>query len=185
VDLSIRDANGQAVVALRGEFNLADAPGVASHLITAVAACGPSVIVDLAALDGIGYAGLAVLLRIRNWTRHSHGDLPLAAPQPAVRRVLEATGLIDVFSVYASVDEAASGAREVQPFAPAAPPVHAAPASPPPRRRPVYRISCHSPARPRYRSGMCRLRRTCVTPAVSPAHPGICRHRYIDLIWHI
>jgi len=154
VDLSIRDANGQAVVALRGEFNLADAPGVASHLITAVAACGPSVIVDLAALDGIGYAGLAVLLRIRNWTRHSHGDLPLAAPQPAVRRVLEATGLIDVFSVYASVDEAASGARGVQPLPPA---VHTPMASRPQRRRPVYRVSCHSPARPRYRNGMCRL----------------------------
>jgi hypothetical protein len=30
-----------------------------------VAACGPSVIVDLAGLDGIGYSGLSVLLRVR------------------------------------------------------------------------------------------------------------------------
>ena len=51
VDLSIGDVDGQAVVALRGESNLADIPSVASHLIAAVAACGPSVIVDLAGLE--------------------------------------------------------------------------------------------------------------------------------------
>ena len=43
VDLSIRDSDGQAVVVLCGQLSLADAPGVASHLIAAVAACGPSV----------------------------------------------------------------------------------------------------------------------------------------------
>ncbi len=37
VDLSVRDFDGQAVVALRGELTLADTAGVASHLIAAVA----------------------------------------------------------------------------------------------------------------------------------------------------
>jgi anti-sigma B factor antagonist len=121
VDLSIGDVDGQAVVALRGESNLADTPSVASHLIAAVAACGPSVIVDLAGLEGIGYTGLSVLLRIRKWTRQSGGDLPLAAPQQAVRQILDATGLIDVFSVYSSVEEAADSLRQAQAWSPAAP----------------------------------------------------------------
>jgi anti-anti-sigma factor len=121
VDLSIGDVDGQAVVALRGESNLADTPSVASHLIAAVAACGPSVIVDLAGLEGIGYSGLAVLLRMRKWTRQSGGDLPLAAPQQPVRQILEATGLIDVFSVYSSVEEAANSLRQAQAWSPAAP----------------------------------------------------------------
>src|SRR5260370_16574203 len=82
-DLSIRDFDGQAVVALRGEFNLADIPGVTSHLIAAVAACGPSVIVDLAGLEGISYSGLSMLLRMWKWTRRSGGDLPPAGPPPA------------------------------------------------------------------------------------------------------
>ena len=90
----------------------AGTPGVASHLIAAVAACGPSVIMDLAGLEGIGYSGLSVLLRVRRWTRRSGGDLPLAAPQQPVRRILEATGLIDVFAVYPSVEEAANRARQ-------------------------------------------------------------------------
>src|SRR6202043_3816685 len=121
VEFSIGDFDGQPVVALCGESNLADTPSVASHLIAAVAACGPSVIVDLAGLEAIGYSGLSVLLRVRKWTRQSGGDLPLAAPQPAVRRILEATGLIDVFSVYPSVEEAASSARHAQMWSSAVP----------------------------------------------------------------
>jgi anti-sigma B factor antagonist len=121
VELSIGDFDGQAVVALRGESDLADTLSVASHLIAAVAACGPSVIVDLAGLEGIGYSGLSVLLRMRKWTRQSGGDLPLAAPRQPVRQILEATGLIDVFSVYRSVEEAATSLRQAQAWSSATP----------------------------------------------------------------
>jgi anti-sigma B factor antagonist len=187
VDLSIRDGDGLGVVALRGELNPADAPAVASHLITAVAVCGPSVIVDLAGLEGIGYSGLAVLLRVRKWTRRNAGDLPLAAPQPPVRRILEATGLIDVFSVYRSVEEAASSARQGRPRATASqgrpratarqgrpratasqglPRARAAPVRPRPAivprcgaGRPVHRTARHVPVRPLRRIRMCRSRR--------------------------
>src|SRR5260370_14936791 len=110
VDLTIRDFDGQAVVALRGELSLADIPSVASHLIAAVAACGPWVIVDLADLEGIGYSGLSVLLRVRKWTRRSGGDLSLAAPQRPVRPGLWAPGLIALFPASPSVERATSSA---------------------------------------------------------------------------
>jgi anti-sigma B factor antagonist len=149
VELSIGDFDGQAVVALRGESNLADTPSVASHLIAAVAACGPSVIVDLAGLEGIGYSGLSVLLRIRKWARQSGGDLPLAAPQQPVRRMLEATGLIDVFAVYPSVAEAANSLRQTQAWSPAQPQqLRAGMVTRPDRRRPVCRATRHSLDRP-------------------------------------
>ena len=144
VDLSIRDVDGQAVVALRGEFDLADTASVASHLIAAVAACGPSVIVDLAGLDGIGYSGLSVLLRVRKWTRRNGGDLPLAAPRQPVRQILEATGLIDVFSVYPCVEEAAKAMRAAQPRSPAVP------------QQVRRRLARHSPVRPPPGRGTCR-----------------------------
>jgi anti-sigma B factor antagonist len=157
VDLSIRDFDGRAVVALRGELNLADIPSLASHLIAAVAACGPSVIVDLAGLEGIGYSGLSVLLRIRKWARQSGGDLPLAAPQRPVRGILEATGLIDVFSVYPSVEEAASSARHAQAWSPAAPQrPRSAMVTRPGGRWPVCRAARHSLVRPRRRREVCR-----------------------------
>ncbi len=157
VDLSIRDFDGQAVVALRGELSLADTPSVASHLIAAVAACGPCVIVDLADLEGIGYSGLSVLLRVRKWTRRSGGDLSLAAPKQPVRRILETTGLIDVFSVYPSVEEAASSAGQAQPPSPAAPQrPRAAMVARSGGRRPVCRTARPSLVRPLPRRVMCR-----------------------------
>jgi len=159
VDLSIRDVDGQAVVALRGEFDLADTPSVASYLIAAVAACGPSVIVDLAGLDGIGYSGLSVLLRIRKWTRRNGGDLPLAAPRQPVRQILEATGLIDVFSVYPGVEEAAKAMRAAQPGSPAVPPQRG---GRPARHSPVR----HSPVRPPPGRATCRLRHVARDPCV-------------------
>ena len=167
VDLSIRDFDGQAVVALRGELNLADIPSAASHLIAALAACGPSVIVDLAGLEGIGYSGLSVLLRIRKWTRQSGGDLPLAAPQQPVRRILEATGLIDVFLVYPSVEEAASIARQAESWWLAAPrQPRSAMITRSGGRWPVCRAARHSLVRPLPTRGVCRpghtARETCV-----------------------
>jgi anti-sigma B factor antagonist len=157
VDLSIRDFDGQAVVALRGELNLADTPSVASHLIAAVAACGPSVIVDLAGLEGICYSGLSVLLRMRKWVRRSGGDLPLADPQQPVRRILEATGLIDVFSVYPGVEEAASSARQAQTWSPAAPQQpRSAMVTRSVGRRPVCRAARHSLVQALPRRGVCR-----------------------------
>jgi anti-sigma B factor antagonist len=173
VDLSIRDGDGLGVVALRGGFEQADGPGVASHLITAVAVCGPSVIVDLAALDGIGYSGLTVLLRIRKWTRANGGDLPLAAPQPAVRRILEATGLIDVFSVYPGVEEAANGARQLQPRPPGAPQRRSVATVPRSGdRQPACRAAHYSLIRPPRRHRTCRPRHIARDICVNWRSPG-------------
>jgi stage II sporulation protein AA (anti-sigma F factor antagonist) len=155
VDLRTRDFDGQAVVALRGKLNLADAPCLGSRLIAAVAACGPSVIVDLAGLEDIGYIGLSVLLRVRRWTRESGGDLFLAAPQQPVRRILEATGLIDVFAVYPSVKEAPGRAETAPPRSAAARQRSgAATVSRSAGRRPACRTTRDSLVRPLPRCGM-------------------------------
>jgi anti-sigma B factor antagonist len=132
VELSVGDFGGHAVVALSGELDVADAPAVASHLIAAVAACGPTIIVDLAGLEFIDCHGLGMLVRVLKWTRESGGDLILAAPQQRVRRVLKITGLMDVFSVCPSVEQAVSGARLAQavPAAALYPAPHAAMAVP-------------------------------------------------------
>jgi anti-anti-sigma factor len=78
--------------------------------LSVVAACDRDMIVDLAGLEFIDSSGLAALARVRERARHAGGDLLLAAPQQQVLRVLTLTRLIDVFSVHASVDEAASDA---------------------------------------------------------------------------
>ena len=109
VDLSTREFDGHVVVALGGELDLVDAAGVAAALVT-VAEREPEIIVDLAALEFIDSSGVAALARGRKLARHAGGDLLLAAPRQQVLRVLAITRLVDDFSVYASVEEAADSA---------------------------------------------------------------------------
>ncbi len=106
VDVSTRECDGQVVVALRGELDVADALGVAAALAVFVAReC--EIIVDLAGLEFIDCSGVTALVRARNQARDAGGDLLLASAQQQVLRVLTLTGLIDVFSVHTSVAEAA------------------------------------------------------------------------------
>jgi anti-sigma B factor antagonist len=108
-DLSTRSCDGYAVVALRGELDLADAAIVAAEL-TAVAARQPRIIVDLAGLDFIDSSGVAALARGRRQAWQAGGDLILAAPQRRVMRVLAILRLVEAFSVYATAEEAARDA---------------------------------------------------------------------------
>ena len=94
VDVSTRECDGQVVVALRGQLDMAEAAGAAAAF-TAVAARGPQIIVDLAGLEFIDSSGVAALVRGR-----CCGCLTL-------------TRLVDVFPVHATVVEAAGHYRRV------------------------------------------------------------------------
>src|SRR5260370_27994721 len=111
MDLSTGESDGQVVVALRGELDIADAASVAAALV-AVVARAPEIIVDLAGLEFIDASGVAALVLARVQARRAGGDLLLAAPQDQVLRVLSVIHPAEVFSVHAGVDEGAcSGAR--------------------------------------------------------------------------
>ena len=109
INLISRECDGRAVVALRGELDVADAASVAAGL-NAVAAGARELIVDLAGLEFIDSSGLAALVVARKQARKAGGDLLLAGPQDQVLRVIAATRLTGVFSVQASVGQAAGSA---------------------------------------------------------------------------
>jgi anti-sigma B factor antagonist len=100
MDLTTPGCGSSAVVALRGELDVAGAATVAAQL-TAASARGQVLIVDLAGLDFIDSSGIAALARARAHARRAGGDLLLAAPQRQVLRVLAITRLADVFGVHA------------------------------------------------------------------------------------
>jgi anti-anti-sigma factor len=79
-------------------------------VLTVAAARNPRVIVDLAALEYIDCSSLAGLGRVQVQARQAGGDLLLATPCGPVRRLLDLTGLINVFFVCASIDEAVQAA---------------------------------------------------------------------------
>jgi anti-sigma B factor antagonist len=112
VGLSTREYGGHVVVALKGELDAGGAESLVA-VLAAVVARDPRIIVDLAALEFIDCCALGVLGRVRAQARQAGGDLLLAAPRGPVRRILALTGLIDVFSVHASVADAVRIARPV------------------------------------------------------------------------
>ena len=108
IDVSSFLHPGHLVVALRGELDISDAPGLARAL-SAAAGSGSPIIVDLAGLTFIDCSSLSALACAREKARQAGGDLVLAAPQRQVLRVLSLTSLIDQLPVFASVEEAANG----------------------------------------------------------------------------
>jgi anti-sigma B factor antagonist len=105
IDLSTVVRDRRAVVGLRGELDVTDAAGVTVAL-AGVVADHPDIIIDLTGLEYIDCYSLWALAGVGEQARATGGGLLLAAPQQLVLRVLALTGLADVFSVHASVEQA-------------------------------------------------------------------------------
>jgi anti-anti-sigma factor len=77
--------------------------------LSAAAAPGSRVIVDLEGLAFIDCSGLSAMVSAWKQARQGGGDLWLAAPQQPVLRLLSLTDLTGLLPVLASVDQAANG----------------------------------------------------------------------------
>jgi anti-sigma B factor antagonist len=87
-------------MSVQGEIDLYTVPRLQRELSN-VLASGESVrlIVDLSGVDFCDSTGVNVLLAAHRQAREKGGDLELAAPRPAVRKILQVTGLETVFTV--------------------------------------------------------------------------------------
>jgi anti-sigma B factor antagonist len=99
---------GCVVVALRGELDVSAAADGLSAL-TALAAAGARVVVDLAELAFMDCYSLGEIMAVRAQARRAGGDLVLAGPQPIVLRLLVLCDVVSHQLVFTSVDEAVSG----------------------------------------------------------------------------
>jgi anti-anti-sigma factor len=105
--IEVDDRGTPTVVALRGELDIATAPELAAALEERVAGGDLHIVFDLAELSFCDSAGLAAFVRFQRRLKELEGRFVIAAPMPAVKRVLEVTGLHDLFGTYPSVHEAA------------------------------------------------------------------------------
>jgi anti-sigma B factor antagonist len=98
------------VAALRGELDVCTAPDVVPMLM-ASASTGSGIVVDLAELAFMDCGSLRELVSARAKARLAGGDLLLASPRPMVLRLFFLSEMISHWPVFASVEEAVSGAR--------------------------------------------------------------------------
>ncbi len=97
--VTTRSQGEHTVLSVTGEIDLYTAPTLQSELMTALGSGPVSVIVDMAGVDFCDSTGINVLLAAHRHARERGGELLLARPGSATRRVLQVTGLESVFTV--------------------------------------------------------------------------------------
>jgi anti-anti-sigma factor len=109
------ERDGWTVVMPVGDLDLSSAPDLRRHLVTAVAATGGQVVVDLTGVHFVDSQGLGTLVGGLKRARSRGGDLRLAHPLDSVAALLELTGLDRAFVVAPDVPAAIAVARDTQP----------------------------------------------------------------------
>ena len=84
---------------MTGEIDLYTAPKLQSELMTALDSSPVRLIVDMSGVEFCDSTGINVLLAAHRHARERGGELQLASPGSATRKVLQVTGLESVFSV--------------------------------------------------------------------------------------
>ncbi|OKI20755.1 anti-anti-sigma factor [Nocardiopsis sp. TSRI0078] len=87
-----------------GEVDLYTAPQLRSELVGALDGGARRLLVDMSRVEFCDSTGISVLLSAMKRSRHKGGDLEIVAPMPAVTKVLEVTGLDEVFVIHPDLD---------------------------------------------------------------------------------
>jgi anti-sigma B factor antagonist len=95
-------------VTICGEIDLYTAPRLHGELAAVLAEGMPArVVIDMSGVEFCDSTGMNVLLSCLRRARERGGELEIAAPRPAVRKILQVTGLDSVFTLVDSVDPVA------------------------------------------------------------------------------
>lgn len=104
--LEVTERDGWSVVEVGGEIDVATAPRLREQLIALVNDQHYRIVVDLEAVDFIDSTGLGVLISGLKRVRTHGGSFALVCTEPRILKVFEITGLLAVFNVCATLDEA-------------------------------------------------------------------------------
>src|ERR1700728_2845678 len=105
-DVVASEQPGVAVLAARGEIDVASAPEFQAAL-SGLIQQGPEIlVVDTSEVSFIDSTGLGVLIGAEKQMRNDGRRLRLVVTQPQISRLLALTGLNEVFTVMSSTSEA-------------------------------------------------------------------------------
>ncbi|MFB9710632.1 STAS domain-containing protein [Streptosporangium sandarakinum] len=104
--VSTRSHAGHTVMTITGEIDLYTAPGLQSEFARLLQESPTTyVVLDLSKVEFCDSTGMNVLLAALKRLRERGGTMELAAPRPAVRKILQVTGLDSVFTVHEAVPD--------------------------------------------------------------------------------
>ncbi|MBO2452794.1 STAS domain-containing protein [Actinomadura barringtoniae] len=106
LDIDVRPHGDTVVAAISGEIDLNTADALRKKLRELDAAGHRSIVVDFSGVNFCDATGIGVLVAAHNRSTDHGGSISLAGVRPAQRRLLVITGLLNVFTLYAGVEEA-------------------------------------------------------------------------------
>ena len=101
LNVSSRSQGDHAIVIATGEIDLYTAPRLQSELAEVIANAAPAsrIVVDMSGVEFCDSTGMNILLSCLRQVRERGGELELAAPRPAVMKILQVTALDSVFTI--------------------------------------------------------------------------------------
>ena len=106
IDLKTEEGGGLLIFKLRGSLDLATSPTVRAALTDATEKGKRELVVDLTQLEFLDSTGLGALIGAHRRATEHGGSLRLIVSDGPISRLLTITGLIRVFAVYHSLEDA-------------------------------------------------------------------------------
>ncbi len=115
--LEVSERDGWSVVEVGGEVDVATAPRLREQLIALVNEQRYQIVVSLEGVDFIDSTGLGVLISGLKRVRTHGGRFSLVCTEPRILKVFEITGLLAVFNVCGTLEDAMApvASDEVEP----------------------------------------------------------------------
>ncbi|MFC7326346.1 STAS domain-containing protein [Marinactinospora rubrisoli] len=104
--LSTRVENHSVIVQVEGELDIATAGDLQEHVLSAIDAHGPWLILDFSRLDFMDSSGLNAVINSYRAVKERGGSLALAAPNERVTKVVRLVGLHRQVPVHRTVPAA-------------------------------------------------------------------------------
>ena len=110
--LHMHVVDGMQVFELSGSLDIATSPTVRASLMDASARGDHRLIVDLTNVDFLDSTGLGALIGAQRRAKEFDGEVRLVVKEGQIVRLLRITGLLKIFAVYSTLNDAISdGAR--------------------------------------------------------------------------
>jgi anti-sigma B factor antagonist len=100
-EVQVTSTDGEVVVSVRGEIDMATAPSLWKELTELIPDVQKRLVIDLADTRFIDSTGMGVFVKAFKRLRHGGAELVLKSPNNSARKVLNLTGLDRVLTIEA------------------------------------------------------------------------------------
>ena len=109
MEMNKRDADGVAVVELRGNLDTNTSPAAEAEFNALVAEGAEKLLINMTSIDYVSSAGLRILLATAKRLKSAGGELRVCGLSETVREVFEISGFDLILKLYADESDALAG----------------------------------------------------------------------------